>query len=437
MKNIALITIDSLRADHIGIYGYDRATTPIIDKLADTELVFQNAFSHACATRPSFPSILTSTQGLLYGGFDHLSDEQVPLSVPLSEAGYQTAGFHSNPYLSAEFGYDRGFDVFADSETDPSLAAKARRYVVNNVDGYLHNLLSWIHTKTEEHTGIDVGSYYENAKSLTDRAVSWVKSADEPWFLWIHYMDPHHPYVPPENHMIFGNDLSQKRGVRLRQRVLDDPNALSEGEWQDLIDLYDAEIRYVDKEVGRLIDNLGDAIWALTADHGEEFYDHGDFGHKNRFYDEHVHVPLVLGGTDHSGKSDELVGLEDIPRTLLDEVGVEAPESYRGYNAFSGDRERVLGGWAPDVGRNLDEVRLMSRTADEKYIRYAAEGIEERYDLSEDPGEQENLKCEVADEHVRAVDSFLEEVRRTSRDNESVEIDNKMEERLQNLGYME
>lgn len=437
MENIILITVDSLRADHVGAFGYDRNTTPKIDKFADEALVFQNAFSHACATRPSFPSILTSTQGLLYGGFDHLSTEQVPLSVPLSEAGYETAGFHSNPYLSSEFGYDKGFDVFADSKTDPSLAAKARRYVVNNVNGHLHDLLSWIHTQTEERAGVDVGSYYEDATSLTDKALSWLEDAEEPWFLWVHYMDPHHPYVPPEVHQVFGDMISQKRGVRLRQRVLDDPDALSEAEWEDLIDLYDAEIRYADAEIGRLLTKLDDAIWAVTSDHGEEFYEHGNFGHKNRFYDEHVHVPLILGGTDHVGESSDLVGLNDIPPTLLDEVDVDAPESYRGYNAFLGEREQILGGWAPDVGRNLEEVRLMSRTVDEKYIRDAAMGVDELYDLSTDPDERENLRSRTTGRHVGDVNSFLNEVRRTSKKGESVEIEDDLEEQLRNLGYRE
>lgn len=439
MQNIALITVDSLRADHVGAYGYERDTTPRLDALSDDAFIFTNTYAHACATRPSFPSILTSTQGLLYGGFDHLSTEQVPLSVPLSEAGYETAGFHSNPYLSADFGYDRGFDVFNDSESNPSLTAKIRRYVVNNVDGNgrLHDFLSWVHTKTEEHAGVDVGSYYENATSLTDRALSWVEDADEPWFLWIHYMDPHHPYVPPDEYQAFGGTLPQTRGVKLRQRVLEDPDSLSDEEWDDLVDLYDAEIRYVDEEIGRLIRNLKNPIWAVTADHGEEFYEHGNFGHKNRFYDEHVHVPLVFGGIDRTGSSDDLVGLNDLPRILLDEVGVDVPETYTGYNAFSDNRERVVGGWAPDTGQDLDAVRLMSRTLNEKYIRNAATGVEERYDLSEDPSEQDDIGINGASEHVDAVKSFLSDVQTTSRDEESVEIDDDTQDRLQNLGYME
>lgn len=437
MKNVALVTVDSLRADHMGTYGYDRNTTPNIDDIAERGFVFRKAFSHACATRPSFPSILTSTQGLLYGGFDHLSPEQIPLSVPFSEAGYETAGFHSNPYLSSDFGYARGFDVFNDSETDPSLVAKARRYVVDNVDGHLYNALSWLHNKAEEHTGVDVGSYYEDATSLTDRALSWVEGAEEPWFLWVHYMDPHHPYVPPEEYQVFGEALSKRRGVKLRQQVLKDPDALSEKDWQDLIDLYDAEVRYTDAEVSRLLAELDDAVRLVTADHGEEFYEHGDFGHKNRFYEEHMHVPMVLGGVERTGESRDLVGLNDVPTTLLNAVGVDFPDSYRGYDAFTGQRDRVLGGWAPDVGRDLNRARLVSRTANEKYIRDVATDREEVYDLSTDPDEKNNLGREGAGSHITAVDSFVSEVRRTASERKNIEIDEELKQQLRNLGYQE
>lgn len=437
MDNIALVTIDSLRADHVGAYGYERDTTPAIDELASEGVRFEQAIAHACATRPSFPSLLTSTHGLLYGGFDHLDSEQVPLSVPLSEAGYDTAGFHSNPYLSAEFGYDRGFDEFGDSATDRSIMARLRRWVVNNVDGRLHDVLSWVHSKTEEHAGVDVGSYYEDATSLTDRALSWVETAEEPWFLWVHYMDPHHPYVPPEEYQQFEPASSQRRGVQLRRRVKEDPDALSDEEWAELVALYDAEIRYTDTEVGRLVDGLDDAVWAVTADHGEEFYEHGNFGHKNRFYDEHVHVPLIVGGTGERGVASQLVGLNDVPVTLLEAADVSVPDSYRGQNLFSDTRDRVVGGWAPEVGRELDSVRLMSRTPDEKYIRRDDTGDHQLYDLTSDPDEQTNLGVEDADGHMDAVEAFMDDVRATATDQTSVEVDEELEERLRNLGYRE
>jgi arylsulfatase A-like enzyme len=436
--NLALVTVDSLRADHVGCYGYERETTPNIDELASRSHVFTDTVAHACATRPSFPSLLTSTQGMLYGGFDHLSEKQVPLSVPLSEEGYATGGFHSNPFLSEEFGYARGFDSFSDSEDDPTLASRIRKYVSNNLDGPVHDFLEWLYNRGQEHAGVDVGSYYQDAESLTDEALAWVESAEEPWFLWIHYMDPHHPYIPPDEHQVFGETLSKRRGVKLRQRVLDDPEALSEEDWSDLVDLYDDEIRYTDAEIGRLIRGLDDATWMLTADHGEEFYEHENFGHKNRFYEEHIHVPLLFGGAgvEESGRHDDLVGLNDVPVTLLEEAGVEAPETYRGRHVLSGERDRVVGGWARNAGTDLDRIRLMSRTSDEKYIRNDEADTEQLYDLRDDPAERENLvgECGLGD-HAAALDSFVDERRETASRSESVEIGDDIEERLENLGY--
>lgn len=437
--NLALVTVDSLRADHVGCYGYERETTPNIDDLSAGSHTFTNAVAHACATRPSFPSLLTSTHGMLYGGFDHLSEEQVPLSVPLAENGYASGGFHSNPYLSAQFGYGRGFDRYSDTEDDPGILSKLRRYVSNNVSGPVHDVLSWFHTKVEEHGGVDIGSYYQNASDLTDEAVRWIESAQEPWFLWVHYMDPHHPYVPPEEHQVFGATHPQRRGIKLRQRVLEDPDALSERDWSDLVDLYDAEIRYVDDQIGRLIDQFKDTTWIVTADHGEEFFEHGNYGHKNRFYEEHVHVPLILGGEGSgSGRHDHLVGLNDVPVTLLDEADVAAPDTYRGRNLFSGDRDHVLGGWGPDTGADPDRVRLMRRTADRKYIDDRMEATTELYDLSTDPDEQNNIVDDVdVFEHRAAVEAFESEIRKTARETEEVEIREPLEDQLRNLGYVE
>lgn len=435
--NFVLITIDSLRADHVGAYGYDRDTTPNIDELAADSHVFTNAVAHACATRPSFPSILTSTQGMLYGGFDKLSDRQIPVAEPLSEAGYTTGGFHSNPYLSASFGYDRGFDTFSDDQADPTHLSKLRRYVSNNLSGPIHDFLSFVYDKTEEHAGVDVGSYYQDATSLTDEAIQWAESAPEPWFLWVHYMDPHHPYVPPKEFQVFGRTMSRRRGVKLRQRVLDDPSSLSDGEREEIINLYDSEIRYVDHEVGRLLAELDDVTWLLTADHGEELFDHGDFGHKNRFYEEHVHVPFVIDGNG-SGVHEQLVGLDDVPVTILSLAGIDPPETYRGHDVFDSDRDAVLGGWSPDAGRDKSRARIMYRSSDVKYVVDDATGDRRIHDLTNDPDERTNvIDTHDASTYESAVRAFREEIESTDENDDSVAISEGTEERLRKLGYKE
>jgi arylsulfatase A-like enzyme len=159
MRDVLLITVDSLRADHLGMYGYDRQTSPRIDQLASGSLVFDRAFAHACATRPSFPTILTSTYPEMYGGYEMISNNRTLLSEAFNTGGYQTGGFHSNLYLSADFGYSKGYDEFFDSKTDPSLTAKARQLVKAKIDegSRLRQLLKRAFDATEKHTGVEVG----------------------------------------------------------------------------------------------------------------------------------------------------------------------------------------------------------------------------------------------------------------------------------------
>ncbi|MFB6094599.1 MAG: sulfatase, partial [Halanaeroarchaeum sp.] len=380
-RNVVLVTVDSLRADHVGCYGYDRDTTPELDAYAEAGHRFSAAFSHACATRPSFPAILTSSHPLMYGGFERLSEKRTLISEVLSDQGYATGGFHSNLYLSAEFGYDRGFDTLYDSRTDPSPMTRLRQAVKDNLDpdGLVYRALEKLYQGTERAAGVDVGSYYDTAEDITDRAVEWVdRQGDRPTFLWVHYMDPHHPYSPPEEHQVFA-DISRREGVRLRPKMMENDEEITDEELQTLIDLYDGEIRYTDAQIGRLLSTL-EAEWddwtaIVTADHGEEFRDHGEFFHQNRFYDEVMHVPLIVYDGDSSDTHDEMVGLMDIAPTAATLAGVETlPENFYGYSlgplleGRSGDweREGVLGSWY-DVPAGPE--RFAYRTADWKYIR--------------------------------------------------------------------
>jgi len=174
MRDIVLVTVDSLRADHVGWHGYDRNTTPNLDQRAASAQTFTSAFSHACSTRPSFPSIMTSSYALEYGGFERLSSKRTTIAELLEEAGYETAGFHSNLYLSADFGYDRGFNRFFDSKSDPGTLAKLRQEVKTHLDsdGHLYGFLQQAFNATEKRAGIELGSAYIDAEEITDRALS-------------------------------------------------------------------------------------------------------------------------------------------------------------------------------------------------------------------------------------------------------------------------
>lgn len=456
-QNFVLVTVDSLRADHLSCYGYDRETTPHLDDYADEGHQFTAAFSHACATRPAFPGILTSSHPLMYGGFERLSEDRTLISELLSEAGYATAGFHSNLYLSADFGYDRGFDTFFDSREDSSLTTTLRRQIKERLDtnGALFNFLQKVYDRTEQTAGVNIGTYHTPADEITDRALTWARgegARSGPSFLWVHYMDPHHPYAPPEEHQEFST-VSRREGVRLRPKMLEQPDEITEDELQILTDLYDDEIRYTDAEVGRLlstIDNHWDDWTAvITADHGEELRDHGEFSHQNRFYDEMMHVPLIVYNGETDGIHDELVGHVDIGATLATQAGVETlPEHFWGESldpllegqSHDWHREGVCAGWCdlPDETR-----RLAHRTHRWKYIRDYVYDREELYDLEADPAEQQNLikegsvDPEVLDEYRERIDQYEQDIDSTSVRMETVGMDEEVKERLQRLGYKE
>jgi len=175
MQNTVLITVDSLRADHIGHLGHSRDTTPTMDRLADRGATFSNTFAHACSTRPSFPSILTSVYSRMYGGYERVAANQTVIAEPFDDAGYDTAGFHSNLYLSADFGYDRGFDCFFDSKVDEnrSPTQRLKSFVKSTLDedGLLFQTLSNMVETAERQVGVNLGLAYVPATDLTDMAV--------------------------------------------------------------------------------------------------------------------------------------------------------------------------------------------------------------------------------------------------------------------------
>lgn len=449
-RNVILITVDSLRADHLGCYGYSRETSPTIDNLAASGHRFANAFAHSGTTRTSFPAILTSSYALMHGGYKRLSTDRTLLSEVLSEGRYHTGGFHSNPFLSEEFGYARGFDAFYDGQETTSLLGRLRQGVKHNLNpnGKLFQFLKRTFEATEKHAGVEIGSPYERADDLTDRAVEFLRgSGSEPTFLWIHYMDVHHPYVPPERHQQAFRDepVGDRSSTQLRRKMLESPEELTEEEHQTLIDLYDAEIRFTDEQIQRLLDEAraslnGDPIVLFTADHGEEFGEHGGYGH-NTIHDEGIHVPLVIeDGSDHA-VHDDLVGLLDISPTVLDYADLETPDGYLGHSlrkVISGEplsREGIFGNWGE---AEPGERQFFYRDHDWKFIR-RTDG-EELYDLTSTAGEHENVYDNhpdvVADLSAR-VDDHMQTIDETYEELSAVDVDEDVEQRLKDLGYKE
>jgi arylsulfatase A-like enzyme len=451
MRNVLLVTTDSLRASHVGYHGYERDVTPELDTLAAEGSRFMNAYSHAGSTKLSFPGILSGVTPLMYGGYERISDDQTLVSEVFDEAGYLTGGFHSNLYVSAKFGYDRGWDEFFDSAPEESAVSRLRKWAKTSLDGPMLDLLKRGYDYLESSRGINVGSYHVPADELTDRTIEFAERAaetDEPTFLWVHYMDVHHPFLPPEEYQrqFLDEPVPPERSVQLRRKFIEEPDAVTEAERETFIDLYDACIRFNDAEIGRLVDAV-DAAWGedyllgFTSDHGDHFLEHGYFGGADLLTIKN-HVPLFISGWDDEGEYDELVGLTDLPTTLVDASGLSVPDNWYGHSlrdlVFEGRWERtdVVGGHRDGDGQE----HLRVREPDWKLIVHE-DGPDQLFDLENDPDEKTNVIDDHPEEAARLRDR-LDEHRRlvastSETDVERPDVGEDVKERLRRLGYDE
>jgi len=288
IKNIILITIDALRQDSLGCYGYKKNTSPFIDKLAKQGIVFKNVFSTAPFTPPSFISLLTSSYPLRYGSYIPFPKKAISISEIFKKQGFSTSAFVSNVYTSRYYNFNRGFDYFQDYMTYKK---------INKIKTSLKEKLVERLNKTKLYPFIE--KIYlclklfkkeikpnENADKITNDAIKWLrKNKDKRFFMWLHYMDVHIPYFPPKKYRniskkeMFNLDFKIQRAFRSRLK-------LSKKDIKKLKDLYDSCIRYVDDNIKNLASFLKknnlykDTLIVITSDHVEEFYEHGDFYHK-------------------------------------------------------------------------------------------------------------------------------------------------------------
>ncbi|HEC77246.1 MAG TPA: hypothetical protein ENI33_08345 [Thermoplasmatales archaeon] len=384
MKNVVLITIDCLRADHMSCYGYHRKTTPFIDNLAKKSLFFKNAFANGPNTRHSVPSFLTSTYPLLFlqevkTGKFHKGRKS--LAELLKEKGYSTSAIHSNPYISKFYGYDRGFDYFNDfllgqveDEIERGRISKTLHEAIKGFKAvFMHKLP------------------HEDGQRINKEAFKWLESANEPFFLWLHYMDVHMPYVPPNK---FLEELGLKKYSHMKKiwmgKKIDDVKMrkeIKDEEVPDYINLYDGCIRYTDWMLKNLIawieKKFPDTLFIITADHGEEFREHIGLGHEEKLYDELLHVPLIFYGKDMDKKTIEKpISLISLAPTILHFLGIEKNEWLQGKNVFESDDFVIAEAWKKE--------RITAYRDDEWKFIISNQG-KELYNLKEDSREQENL----------------------------------------------
>jgi arylsulfatase A-like enzyme len=313
--NILLYVIDTLRADHLGCYGYSRSTSPRIDALAREGMLFWDVVAQSSWTRPATASILTGRNPERHGAVtitQRIRPEVPTLTELLRAHSYRTAGFVTNVNVSDVYGFHRGFEQYAYMPEEPT-----RR-------------------------GVHVG-----ADRVNDSVVAWLEGVGaEAFFVYVHASDPHSPYVPPERFEARFRDpgtASSLPDVPNPMRLLAQrPDLATPAAVAQLESLYDAEIAFVDASFGQLVEALrrlrlyDSTIIIVTADHGEEFKDHGGFEHGHTVYRELTRVPLILkprAGEEGKGKRIHVQARQiDILPTVLDYAGIPGPADIDGRN---------------------------------------------------------------------------------------------------------
>ena len=410
IKRIFLITIDCLRADHVGCIGGGNLT-PNIDKLAKESVVFTRAFANGPGTNQSFPAILTSTYFLMHGGM-RLLPHYTTLAEVLSEHGFKTVAFHSNPFLSKSLGWSRGFSEFYDfMDVVKSPSAFITKQQSRSLTGMLTRFGSTIlrASKSAKVQHFLKKVYYRfshleipylEAKKLNEYVIGWTeRNLDNKFFLWMHYMDPHYPYVPPEEYLPYFS--SRKEAFDYNLSV--DYNNPSREEVEILRRLYEGEVRYTDLCVGEFLHYLNeknlldDSLILLMADHGHAFMEHQFFGHNPEIlYNEVLHIPLMIFGLDEKRRIDACVQLLDVSPTVLDVLNIKKPPSFMGKSLLNaiGNHKAVFSESAkPDlINLKYDlNKKVISCIKDKvKLILNELKGTIELYNLDKDFQERDN-----------------------------------------------
>jgi len=463
-KSLILVTVDCLRADHVGFMGYSRPTTPFLDGLSAQSFVIPSAMVGGAPTYYSFPTILASRYPLALGRDQvGLAPGEATLATVLKRAGYATAAFCAgNPYLSPRFGYEQGFDIFEDflapgaDHPSDSIPANATNVIwITNLNRkletashrmgpvwaiydelYFQYCQRWGTAPAES---LDYLRRFPAADVLVNKSLDWVDSlGDVPFFLWLHFMDPHSPYYPKQSAL---EAMGHKDVATTRVRYLNSywnrsdlgPARLSRHR-DEIVRLYDAGIRWVDTQLDRLAAHLqkrnrwDDCLFTFTADHGEEFLDHGGRYHPpNHLMEELVHVPMLIRVPETPPKAVSKAPFSHLhlAPTLLEAASVPAPESFQGKSMWReisegaawndpAIAECVAGCTNPFRAENRRRSRvLMVRDQRYKLILHFDPRAEALYDLETDPKEQSPLQAsdaknirrrllEIARDHLRS-----------------------------------
>jgi len=434
--NVLLVTLDTTRADRLSPYGFGGGTTPVLDAFAKTAVVYERAYATSSWTLPSHASLFTGALPMEHGaqsvagaparmlgyGVRPLESRFETLAERLSAAGYRTAAVIGGPALHRDLGVAQGFERYDDALEQSSAGIRERR-----------------------------------AEAVADRAVAWIQEfGAEPWFLFANFFDPHAPYRPPPPH---DRDVPEVDMARLVEALFErlergsgaaSPDALAQWERETLAALligYDAEIAYVDAQLGRILEALAaspradETLVAITADHGESFGEHGYVSHGAHLYEDNVQVPLLIrrpGKREAGRRVAKPVQNHRLFATILRAARLEVPVG----------RETLEADGAPivtEVHASDANIRLFGAKLDrDLYAFYRhphklvlpSAGPMELYDLEADPSESAPIDIPSLAHELRLLHSLvLRDQLRKPGPEARVEIDPSTAEALRELGY--
>jgi arylsulfatase A-like enzyme len=425
--NVLIYMIDTLRADHLGCYGYDRPTSPEIDRFASEATLFTAAQAQSPWTRPSVASLFTGLYPQVHGTNgrdDALPEEAVPVAELLHGVGYQTAAVITNGNVNKKFGFARGFESF-----------------------------TWLRERAE------TAEVHELSDRVNEATFGWLEKRDRerPFFLYLHTTDPHGPYMPrsPYRERFAPGVTDPEAGSNDRIAALGRPNEPVDPEvLADLVGLYDAEIAFNDAAFGALMEKLREldlydsTLVVLLSDHGEEFKEHGRMAHGKSLFGEQLSVPLVVRFPDGRGQGERITGTArqvDVLPTILEYLGETVSQSVQGRSLLP-----MVAGIDPDrldepsySYVDLDGRRIESVGTRERKLIHYLEFDQPRpplelFDVSRDLSEQSDLATTepVWRGYLYSLLRYRREFWR-ALDAPQVETDEELRRRLRAAGYLE
>ena len=427
-RGVVVVSIDTLRRDHVSVYGYGRRTTPTLEALGKEGVVFEDAVTTAPWTLPAHASLLTSLYPSAHGAVDlrrGLPDDVSSLPNVLQQKGFFTQAVVSHLYLSKQYGFDHGFDRH------------------------------WYR-------------YDARAEPVTERAISFLRErGDRDFFLFLHYYDPHWHYDPPPPYdRTFDPDYSGVASGVWWEFKKETVDSIAPRDLQHILALYDGEILYADQQLGRLFGVMremgiyDESLVVVTSDHGEEFLEHGGWEHQKTLYEEVVRIPLLMklpGSAGAGRRVSQQVSLVDLAPTILDDLGLPPVTGFQGRSLVSLIRgsgkssalSHVPGGevWSETRHTVDDSHKLALRqgaSGKKLIVSRPEDGSEvsvELYDLAKDPGERDDLVSGQPNWVERALERVNSFLARASERRESgappppVQLTPEQLDKLRALGY--